>query len=310
MKALKFFFLSLAVLNFTACAFDKNTNTDKTAAQRDHDLLVQSYEQVTGLYRGTVTTPDGAQSIDLSIYWVDVPNGSNSDGSTRYTAKLRARYRRTDIVTTDAIMEATYSPEKTPPEIAMTNFTGEPSVDVNNYSILSYVYGDTIQGTVKTGAGPLGQLNVKLVTKDYNVPEQGDTNEQNDRLVQLYQPLVGNYVGTVSPPASVAASFGVNLSLSISWQKDPTDQTGKRQIPALSGVFQRTYDSSGDYPTLQVDYVADTTPPTLNMVADGSTRGSTNFEKVVIHATIQNGVIQGTFQGNDRRAYPFMLNKR
>jgi hypothetical protein len=298
MKALKFLFIFLATLNLAACAFDKNSNVDDKREAEDTAFLREKFDRISGLYHGAVNSTSGPQEVDLTIYRVDVPNGTNSRGDVVSKPALRARYRRTDTVTTDVILIAKYLDSAVPARLSITN-VGESDKDPQSISLDLTVYGETLVGNVVTGAGLLGDVTFKLIDRNAKGPAQDDSVAENKRREAIFRPVLGIYEGDIIPDDHRAGGYnGATVTLQIDKRKDET--TGK-YFSILRARFHPSYENVSESADLfmDVDYSPANIPPRITLSATSWVQDKTGtVPNYVFDGNIENGVITATFTGN------------
>lgn len=280
MKSLNWLLTPFMALLFSACAFDKNTNTDLQREIENRNLLMQKYNRVTGVYRGTVVAGVSTQTVELSFYTVDVKIGQTANGEPKFLPALMTRYRVLNTVEADVIMEATYLEETS--QIFMAN-------QGNTFGISGYFDGERITGDVIRNGGKWGTLNVTLVSRQSSAPnDANDRAERNERYTRIYEAIVGIYKGTVIFDQTVAQPFNITVTITIDQVKDKDGF----YMPALKADYTPDGDPNRNLAlSMDVDYIPNTEPPEIRLVS--------NQEKeeysVTIAGTIHNGVITGTF---------------
>lgn len=311
MKTITWTLIAAAVFNLTACAFDKNSSLDTKRQIEDRAALTEKYSQITGLYSGTVLTRDEngkpyTQTVELSLYTVEIGNGTDANGNPKTIPGLAARYRRTDIVLPDQILTVNYFPEVSPPQVIMTNVPASgASNNQTALTINSYVSGDGFVGTVTTAAGPLGTIQVHLISKEASGPNQGDQNEQNERLRRMYAKVAGVYTGIVTPDPRQATKFKVRVELYVGQKEDPT----LGLIPVLLGNYQRSDDPTGDRElNLKADYKSDSNH--ISIISTGARKNPNSTDSMSIDGSIESGVITGIFTDNVGRGSNVVLKKQ
>lgn len=281
MKSLKWFLMAFTALNLMACAFDKNSNTDTQEEIDNRNALMEKYNQVMGVYQGTVIAAGTTLQVELSFYTIEKKIGQTADGQPKFLPALMARYRNLTNVDPDIIMEATYIEETS--QIFMSNSD-------NTFGISGSFNGEVIAGDVTRNGGKWGTVNVNLRSRESSTPnDANDRAERNARLTKIYQQVEGVYKGKVDFPAnSSAADFGVTITITIDQIKD---QDGY-YIPALKADYVRNDDPNRNLAlSLDVDYKPDTVPPYISLV---SNEVKADYS-VTISGTVSNGVIDGTF---------------
>lgn len=308
MKILQLFFLTVATLLIAACAFDKKSSPEDRKTAEDYLYLQNKYSQVTGVYSGYLVTSEGTtQQMRLTLITVDVPNGTNTRGESKLKPELRARFSFESTAKADVLLDKVdYLDSMTPPQLLITS---TPAGGVNPEAVSAQldVFGQMLQGDVKIAGRRLGTVRLTLQTRDTSGPGADDRTEENLRLIRIFKQIEGLYAGEVTVPSKFGRPFTVTVNLTV---ESKTDASGKKQTPTLAGVFHRDLVDYTTQVVLVVDYTPELNPPTITMIGVSSTTCSGGFERVNISATIQNGVIQGEFQGFDRNRYPIRLEKK
>lgn len=102
-------FLILGSCFFLSACGTGTENSTKEEELADRLELSSSLEPLVGIYNGILNQrPDGSDPfpIELSLFIVEEENGVNHEGEPQFRPSLRARYRRTDLLT-DGIGERT-----------------------------------------------------------------------------------------------------------------------------------------------------------------------------------------------------------
>jgi len=267
-------------LSLVACAFDKNSNNDNQKELDDNAALAQKFSRVTGLYRGTVSTSQGLQQVELNVTTFSEKLGENSNGEDKFKLELRARYRRLDTVVDDVILSARYYEETAQILFANADENTSPKINIDGRAT-----GDAITGNVSQNTFPLGQLNVQLVSREYENNNPNDQDEKNKRLRKLYDTISGFYTGVVTSPDEDA--FGINIKL-YHTEEDINDVS----TTVLKAYYNLNSDPDHSLElTMKVNYKPDTNPPSITMK---STSGGVYF--VNIDGTLVKGVLKGTFK--------------
>lgn len=296
MTSLKWFLLIFTALHLTACAFDKNSNTDTQKELENRAALMEKYSPLLGVYRGTIQAGVSTQNVELSFYTVEKKIGQTANGEPKFLPALMTRYRNLSNVVEDVIMEATYLDQTS--QILMSN-------NDNSFGINAYFNGETISGNVTRNGGIWGTINVSLVSRESSAPnDANDRAERNARLTKIYETVVGIYKGKVDFPANSSASdFGVTVTIVIDQVKDKDGY----YVPALKADYVRDDDPKRDLTlSMDVDYKPDTYPPYISLVST-DTRAQYS---VTIAGTLSNGVIDGTFTNKRAQRGTVRLVKR
>jgi hypothetical protein len=279
MKSLKHFFFGLVTLSLVACAFDKNSNNDNQKELDDNAQLAQKFSRVTGLYRGTVSTSQGLQQIELNVTPFSKKIGQNSNGEDKFKLELRARYRRLDTVVDDVILGARYYEETSQILFANADENTSPKINIEGRAT-----GDEITGNVSQNTFPLGQLNVQLVSREYENNNPNEQDEKNNRLRKLYDTIKGDYTGVVK--SAEEDPFGINVKI---FHND--EDIGGISTTVLKAKYNLNSDPDRSLELLMNgNYKPDTNPPsiTLKSISGG-------IYTVTIKGTLVKGVLTGTF---------------
>lgn len=288
MKSLKWFCLTLTTLSLVACAFDKNSNTDNQRELEDNAALLEKFSRVTGLY-STVTTKSGVQQVEISFYPYFKKIGENTNGEDKYKPELRARYRRLDTVVADVIMSVRFYEETS--QILMSNVDDKAGTILN---VDARLIGDTITGNISQNSVPLGQLKVRLVTRQYSIPNPNDQAEFNARLRKHYDSITGTYEGVVKPAPRDGAAFAIRIKLR---HIDRTIDDDQGPVPVLEASFYRLDNIDlGKEIVLRGDYQSDAKPlPRISMNYTNAKDEKANT--ISIAGTISQGLITGIYKG-------------
>jgi hypothetical protein len=312
MKTLNFLFIASAALLISACAFDKNSNPSDRKAAEDYAYLKEKHSHVTGVYEGSFKTTDGGnQILKVTLTSIDVPAGTNERGENKIKRELRARFSFESTAKPDVLLDKVdYLEETNPPQIIFAS-TPNAATNPDLVSATLNIYGDTLQGTVVSGARTLGTANLKLVTRDTDAPGAGDQNEENLRLIRLYTPLTGTYSGIIAPPSNQGSKTEVIVEINVGWKNDPRYPAEDRKIPTLIGLYRRALDPDKSNTLLSIQYLPDSRPlPTITISSVGSTVPNGHYEVLSIYATVKNNVIEGTYQGASFKPYKIRLEKQ
>ncbi len=157
--------LSVLVILTTLNSCGEKSEADSNTAQEieDRKVLAQNFEDILGVYTGVVSNnKDGEDPfpVEITIYSVDVENGTNADGELKFIPVAKAHYRRTDIIDKAAeyVLSIRYYKETT--AISMAS-KADPSARVQGAGFLSiagYLKGGVLTGSIKNNNGPLGEI--------------------------------------------------------------------------------------------------------------------------------------------------------
>jgi hypothetical protein len=306
MKTMNNLFLGITTALLLACSFGGSGTSSNKAEIEDRERFLQQYSAVFGVYEGTISNNPN-QKVQVSIYYVDVPNGERQDGQQRMKPVAKARFRWLDSKLDDVMLDAQYIAETA--DIRMTNQASTPGGDTSAFVISGKVSGETITGVVTRNGGALGIITLHLVNRDSTAPPEGDARERNRRLRKLYQPLVGNYTGVVKFQDPQPETVKFYLRIYIDEQKPEGSSQGSSKAPPSQGgtpseelttpVLLAHYQRA-DYPpgeltlTMDCDYITTTTPPTLNMISRPF-GNIPNEYRITMYTQIEGGNFVGTF---------------
>lgn len=296
MKTLKWILSTAIALTLTACAFDKNSNTDREKEIENRQKLVEQYAPVVGVYQGTFTTSTTTQNIELRFYIVDIPDGRNSDNQPKYRTALMARFDRENVVD-PVFMETSYLPQ-----------SGELFMSNENASLAARgrLIDNVITGTVTKNGGVLGQVKVQLVSRESSAPSENDQAERNERARRIYEAIAGVYAGVIKLPPQVGPSFGAVVEIFVAQRRDSNNNL----VPYLSGYFRRDDDRSRERELiLDIEYRSDVYPPEID-ITTSPTKNPNGIYTISIGGTIENGVIKGTFVDHRGKTAEVALKKR
>ena len=276
--------LLVALLGLSACAFDKDTSKANAKEVAERERQLQTYSKVTGLYRGTLTTGEAQQSVELRLFTLENEAGKNSNGDERYSVVLRGNYRKMNPVGPGYNFKARYIPETA--ELIFTNDAALGADDI--HTINAKLAGQKIVGEVKSLSGIIGVLDLSLSSTEARTPGNSE-NEYNESLFRQYAKIAGVYKGDNVVDGKV--NFTVTLTLQVIFDK---------KVPMLIGKFHRDDDTSGIIDmNLTTAYQPDLVPAILSMtgtlVVPGNVPYSASF-----YGTIENDTYTGSWRSNTR----------
>jgi hypothetical protein len=159
------------------------------------------------------------------------------------------------------------------------------------FTITARLTGDHLDGSVVKNGGTLGALHMRRIDNDASAPPEGDVEERNQRLRQLYAPLIGLYHGKAVFMGRGAET--INFSMTIYIVDQPT--ADGYTIPILVSYYKRDNDPTGEVAlTLDCKYSTDTNPPTINMESRPFP-GPPNNYKITITGQVHGNTITGSF---------------
>ena len=145
---------------------------------------------------------------------------------------------------------------------------------------------------------PIGQLDVRLISREYASPNPNDQEEKNARLRELYDSISAVYTGVVKPSPKEGAPFGVTVELYHVDIKNPT--TGV-VTTVLRAYYNRTSDPNRERElSMSVDYQPDT--KSISMASDSNSAYSGT-----LNGTIDKGIIRGVFKNQRNLGGPVVL---
>ncbi|MGZ3795607.1 MAG: hypothetical protein ACXVB1_04545 [Pseudobdellovibrionaceae bacterium] len=281
MASFKSFFIIFAVLCLSACAFDKSSNEDTQAEIENRNLLYEKYNRIIGVYHGQLTSGSSEQQVELSFYTIEVKIGDTSRGQPKFLPALMVRYRLLDNVVDDILMTATYLPENNG-EIFMSNKD-------NTFGFSGRLNDKDLSGDVTKNGGQWGFLKASLFSHGSSAPnDANDRAERNARLMKIYEPIVGQYLGKVVPPPQQGQAFAIEVNITIDQVKDKDGF----YVPALKADYKPAGQNDRNLALfLDIDYKSDTNPPYMSLVSQQA-KGDYS---VTMAGTLVHGVFRGTF---------------
>lgn len=283
--------LLACVAALSACSFDKNDSLTDSNEIEIREKLKKAYKVVAGTYKGTV----GTQVVELRMYTLEIPDGTNSNGAPRKKPALFGNYKRIDPVLASFEFDATYHPDKN--ELILTNkATALNKDDVHTITLARN--GDRLIGKATTQGGYQSNVDLTLTTRQ-SAGDNGSTedNEYYDALRRQYQVIAGNYEGNLlNADGSIFLQAEISLLV---YELTPED--GNISIPYLQGNFTDLNDNARDPATgdrygfsdltLAATYNLNVTPNRLTLV------GTPVFGSSKFRATMALDVIDGKLVG-------------
>lgn len=281
------FGITLSV-GLTACGLhptsdDTNQNTRKE--ESDRQKLRETFGQIQGWYEGNLTTTTRTQvPTRIALFYVEIPNGKNSEGETKYLPVLKARYLRDDKPEDAQVLEARYVAESGDLTLSSrTDANGRPEAGAEYIYINGKLLNGRFFAEVKNLVGAMGTLDLTLMSRDVNSPTGGEREDRYARLRERMRELEGTFIGIVEETAENRA-HQVELRFTVT-----EVQSGNDFVPTLIGWFKRTDDISKTV-RMTVRYSTDTQPARLVLDSQSPTE---NFN---FNGTFENGIISGTIQ--------------
>jgi hypothetical protein len=260
------FALSLSLIG---CSFGKDSSGNSNKRELEEQQQADAdYKQVVGTYAGKFIGST-KYDIELRFFTLQIPNGTNSDGRTKFRTELRANYKKINPVAPGYTFQAQYYPETG--RLVLTNMEKEENLGMDDIHTIELAlvrktlndgtYIRQLQGEGKGARGPLGYFqDLNLVTQQNDKPDQNEEDEYNERLRAQFKEIEGNYVGTVMQDPRVGPPLAVILRLYIQ-----NDAGNSKRPPILRGLF--TQDDGGDIQfDIQTVYKPELQPPRLTML--------------------------------------------
>lgn len=265
MRLLFAFALSLSLMG---CSFGKDSSgnsnkrelEEQQQAQADYNLVVGTY---AGKFIGSTT-----YDIEVRLFTLQIPNGTNSDGRTKFRTELRANYKKINPVAPGYTFQAQFYPETG--RMVLTNMDKEENLGMDDLHTVELTlvkkteangtYIRQLQGVGKGSRGPLGYFqDLNLVTGQSDKPDTNEEDEYNERLRAQFQEIEGTYEGNVMQDPRAGAPLAVSLRLYIQ-----NDAGNSKRPPILRGLFSQN--DGGDIQfDIQTVYKPELAPPRLTM---------------------------------------------
>lgn len=284
------------VFGMAACSAGSSSNgADTKANTEDNQRFLQEYGAIFGRYKGTVSA-NPIQNVEVAIYWVPVPTGGrDSRGQPLFRNVAKARYTRLSSTQPDYILDVRYTAETAEVQMSIEppkppSGSQPPDTSVA-FLITGNLVGTEITGVVVVPGGVLGNINLTRVSGDSSAPPEGDVEQRNQRLRELYRPLEGDYTGQTVfvGPDSETLKFTMKLYVVDAPATDGTT------IPILLSYYRRANDPTGNVAlTMDCTFNTNTNPPTINMISRPYP-GPPNNYKISVTARVRGNTITGSF---------------
>lgn len=279
--------VTLTIGTLLGCSFGKSNSSDNRAEVDTRNRLSEKFALVAGHYTGTVES-NPRQDVELALYIIETRNGQNSNGDPIFLPELKARFRRLNSTQADIYMDARFIPETG--DVFLSS-TGSQAGQAPTFTITARLTGDNLDGSVVKNGGTLGALHMHRISNDSSAPPEGDVEERNQRLRQLYAPLIGLYHGQAVFVGPGAETIKFSLTIYIVDQPTPDGHT----IPILVSYYKRDNDPTGEVAlTLDCTYSTDTNPPSINMESRPYP-GPPNNYRITITGRVRGNTITGSF---------------
>lgn len=285
---MKLLITAALMLSLVGCAFEKDRSATTRKEVSDRTTTEKTFAPIIGTYQGTMTTPSRVHQVEITVFTLEVRTGTNPNGMPTYTKELRALYKKLDPVGPDVTFEARFYNELGNLILGAPSIAPKGADDVN--TIDAKLIGQRLTGDVKSISGLIGRLDLSLVSKQQDVPDQGAESDYNERLRRQYEEVVGEYTGIVQPKASENAPFAITIRLSIT--------VNANNVPVLTGELNYPFDRTMDQ-NLTVTYRADWKPARLAMIGKSRTNSSTNYT-TTFDAAIEGNALVGSMSSSDR----------
>ncbi|MDX9730621.1 MAG: hypothetical protein RBT63_02515 [Bdellovibrionales bacterium] len=223
-------------------------------AEHSRERLLKLYRSLEGRWVGTVSNAtSGLRSFEaeLILYIYYIEDGMNPDGTPKLRPTLRGRFRPTEFVTEtdDMILVGDYDHSGHLVLTARTS-AGDSS---KLLSIRGFLNQGKLSVEVVRQGGVWGRFDASRVSADASAPAGGEITNTRDRLLKLYRPLEGRYVGVLR--ATDGNDYRVAISLVV--MEQPVATGGS--IPVLAAQYQRLDAPAGVLEwALTVDYNSQT----------------------------------------------------
>ncbi|MNK06225.1 hypothetical protein D3C87_241170 [compost metagenome] len=277
--------LSVLMLSLVGCAFDKDKGTTDRAEIQDRQNLEKNHKLIVGTYQGIMTTPSRKHDIELTLFSLEIRDGENSKGLPKYRKELRALYKKINPVGPDVTFDARFFAEMG--QLILTPLVSPKGAD-DISTIDAKLVGQRLTGKVSSISGEVGYLDVALVSKQQDVPEQGAEDDYHKRLRKQYEEVKGTYEGIVMPPEN--DPFAISISLNVTVNSDG--------VPLITGELSYPFDRSLDM-TLTVNYRPDLTPPKLTLIGKPKTGNSPTGYTQTFDGVIKDGKFVGAMSSTD-----------
>ncbi len=296
-KILATFLSSFVVIGFVACSGGGGSGVDNADEIRDREQNKALFSTLTGTYTGQIKTSERDLTVELRLFTLETPNGTNADGSTRFTKTLQATLVPMDPVGSFLAMQTRYLKETG--ELIMKNNNPSGGVDTNPdggstgtyrpdeiFSISAVVSKERITGAVNSMAGLLGTLDVKLATRESQGLGGTEENKYYERLQREYEKVAGIYRGSNISNGKV--TYEIEISLQVV-------KSGK--LPTLIGMFTRDDDPLQSVAlNLTAIYQPQLKTPALTLT--GKPRFANSPYVAIFDGDLKDGIYNGSWRTN------------
>jgi hypothetical protein len=241
----------VAPMVLLACAGGGGMAEDqKDLQRRDAEKLSGQYESLRGTYEGTLANAKSGlrpTAGKLSLYIVPVKDdsGVNPDGTPKFRPTLRGRFRLNDAVSeTDTLTLIGDYDERSGALQLTTVGSGGQSAESAMLSIRGSAVGGKVKLELVRRGGTWGYFDGSRTSQDASAPAAGEDTETRQRLLTVYQKVVGRYSGVVD--SFDGERYEIELNLFVVERAAPSGQgQGSSMMPALQAQYRRTDVTSG-----------------------------------------------------------------
>lgn len=225
----------------SACGVGPDSEDVTAQQRRDAEVLKTRYSAVSGVYEGILENKDSglkARAAKLALYYQEIADGVNSDGSTRLRPKLFGRFELVDF-------GEGYFVDLTGEYQAHGSLTlNSVSNQTANATVLS-LEGFSLDGKVslkfKRRGGVWGEFKGTRVSKEAHAPADGDQGDLRERMRRILSPLEGIYYGDIETYDGRKIPSVISLTV-----VDIAGPSGDIQV-ALMGHYQQRGSTDGIY---------------------------------------------------------------
>lgn len=279
------FALSLALVGLlgSGCGVGLGGGDENKAQQRrDAKALEERFQQVRGVYEGTLANPItglGPLRSKLTMYVLNVREGANPDGTIRIRPALYGRFQLVDgASSTDYVTLAGDYDELG--QLSLTSVSGQGgatsgdtrggTTSTEAFSLKGAIYGGEANIELVRAGGVWGQFRGTRTTVDASAPTASDWSEYRAKLLRVLTPVEGIYTAVLQGGAD-------RIKVSITMTVSENMTTG---LPGLMGQFQRLDmppgSGVGDR-SLSIDYDSTTGIITMRGVDGGGSVPGSNY---------------------------------
>ncbi len=286
----------------------KDVNTDPEGGDNEYYRTLRAqYQKIKGTYAGSILReannrePRREWKVELGIYIIDIKYGNDPNGEPKFRPVLKARFKQLSPVAPNVLLDAQFVPESGRLVFSATPSSGTGvGTDLLNL-INAELKNDTIIGTASKASGYWGNLALSLTSREVDTPSFGDQEDYNNRLMEEYQKIAGNYEGKISPVGLEAFDFELKIFI--------VQVSGDNSMaPKLRGYYKRKSDKYNVTElTMDIDYKTELTPAGIDMSGQRSNGSLTYY--VVLNGTITGGSITGVYHEQRGQQGPFRLKK-